>query len=72
MISTTISKNKEFIQTCLKFAQARLSPPTFAQIASLAALETPEKYFNDVPSCIIVSIVVLLANFDGINPQISS
>ena len=47
-IGCVVSKNKELIKTVLKFAQARLSPPTFAQIASLAALETPEKYFNDV------------------------
>ena len=32
----------------MKFAQARLSPPTFAQIASEAALETPQEYFDDV------------------------
>ena len=37
-----------FHATALKFAQARLSPPTFAQIASLAALDTPKKYFKDV------------------------
>jgi ATP phosphoribosyltransferase len=43
-----VSKNKEVIATALKFAQARLSPPTFAQIASEAALETPQSYFDDV------------------------
>jgi len=32
----------------MKFAQARLSPPTFAQIASEAALDTPQSYFDDV------------------------
>ncbi|MBL4706324.1 MAG: aminotransferase class I/II-fold pyridoxal phosphate-dependent enzyme, partial [Flavobacteriales bacterium] len=32
----------------LKFGQARLSPPTFGQIAGEAALETPESYFTDV------------------------
>jgi aspartate aminotransferase len=32
----------------MKFAQARLSPPTFAQIASEAALETPKSYFTEV------------------------
>ncbi|MUH37664.1 aminotransferase class I/II-fold pyridoxal phosphate-dependent enzyme, partial [Zobellia amurskyensis] len=36
------------IKTALKFAQARLSPPTYAQIASEAALETPQSYFDDV------------------------
>jgi len=47
-IGCVVSRNKEVIKTVLKFAQARLSPPTLAQIASLAALDTPEKYFNDV------------------------
>jgi len=47
-IGCIVSKNKEVIQTALKFAQARLSPPTFAQIASEAALRTPQSYFDDV------------------------
>lgn len=47
-IGCLVSKNAEVIQTAMKFAQARLSPPTFAQIASEAALETPQEYFDDV------------------------
>jgi aspartate aminotransferase len=47
-IGYLVSKNKEVIKTALKFAQARLSPPTLAQIASEAALETPQSYFDDV------------------------
>ena len=47
-IGYLVSKNKSFIKTALKFAQARLSPPTLAQIASEAALETPQSYFDDV------------------------
>ena len=47
-IGCLVSKNKEVIQTALKFAQARLSPPTLAQIASEAALETPQSYFDEV------------------------
>lgn len=47
-IGCIVSKNKEMIQTALKFAQARLSPPTFALIASEAALETPDSYFKEV------------------------
>lgn len=47
-IGCLVSKNQTVIQTALKFAQARLSPPTFAQIASEAALETPQSYFDDV------------------------
>jgi aspartate aminotransferase len=47
-IGCLVSKNKDVIQTALKFAQARLSPPTLAQIASEAALETPQSYFDAV------------------------
>jgi aspartate aminotransferase len=36
--------------TALKFAQARLSPPTFGQIAGEAALRTPKSYFQEVSS----------------------
>ncbi|MFT5077836.1 MAG: aspartate aminotransferase [Saprospiraceae bacterium] len=47
-IGCLVSKNKDVMKTALKFAQARLSPPTFAQIASEAALQTPQSYFDDV------------------------
>jgi aspartate aminotransferase len=47
-IGCLVSKNKQIISTALKFAQARLSPPTFAQIASEAALQTPQRYFDEV------------------------
>jgi aspartate aminotransferase len=47
-IGCLVSKNKDVIATALKFAQARLSPPTFAQIASEAALDTPQSYFDEV------------------------
>lgn len=49
-VGCVISRNKEFIATALKFAQARLSPPTYGQIASEAALDTPQSYFDDVIS----------------------
>ncbi len=47
-IGCIVSKNKEVMATAMKFAQARLSPPTFAQIASEAALDTPQSYFDEV------------------------
>lgn len=47
-IGAMISKNKEVMATAMKFAQARLSPPSFGQIASEAALNTPASYFVDV------------------------
>ncbi|MCB0449596.1 MAG: pyridoxal phosphate-dependent aminotransferase [Confluentibacter sp.] len=47
-VGCLVSKNKLVLKTVLKFAQARLSPPTYAQIASEAALDTPQSYFDDV------------------------
>ena len=47
-VGCVVTKNKELIATVLKYAQARLSPPTYAQIASEAALETPQSYFDEV------------------------
>lgn len=47
-IGFLVTRNKAVIQAALKFAQARLSPPTYAQIASEAALETPQSYFDAV------------------------
>jgi aspartate aminotransferase len=47
-IGCLVSRNKAVIATALKFAQARLSPPTLAQIASEAALDTPQSYFDNV------------------------
>ncbi|WP_299122837.1 pyridoxal phosphate-dependent aminotransferase [uncultured Tenacibaculum sp.] len=47
-IGCIVSKNEEFINTAIKFAQARLSPPTYALLASEAALDTPQSYFDEV------------------------
>ncbi len=47
-IGALISKNKEVMSTAMKFAQARLSPPTFGQIGAEAALNTPKEYFDKV------------------------
>ncbi len=47
-IGALISKNKEVMAAALKFGQARLSPPTIDQIASEAALNTPQSYFDNV------------------------
>lgn len=47
-IGCIVSKNEEVMKAAMKFAQARLSPPTFAQIASEAALDTTQSYFDEV------------------------
>ena len=45
-----ITRNTEVRATALKFAQARLSPPTLGQLAAEAALDTPHSYFESVIS----------------------
>ncbi len=47
-IGCIVTRNKALMDVCLKFAQARLSPPTLAQIAAEAALDTPDSYFEEV------------------------
>ncbi len=47
-IGCLVSKNQRVIRTAMKFAQARLSPPTYAQIAAEAALNTADSYFDAV------------------------
>lgn len=74
-IGCLVTRNQEIIKTALKFAQARLSPPTFAQMASEAALETPQSYFDDVKEEYTQRrnlLVAELKKIDGVkigNPQ---
>lgn len=63
-IGAMISKNKEVMAAALKFGQARLSPPTIDQIASEAALQTPQKYFDDVVSEYVTRRNIMV---DGLN-----
>jgi aspartate aminotransferase len=65
-VGCLVSKNKEVMKTVLKFAQARLSPPTFAQIASEAALETPQSYFDEVKKEYLERRNVLIAELQKI------
>lgn len=68
-IGCLVSKNKEVIKTALKFAQARLSPPTLAQIASEAALETPQSYFDEVKEEYVSrrnTLIEALQEIDGV------
>lgn len=63
-IGALISKNKEVMASVLKFAQARLSPPTFGQIAGEAALQTPQSYFDKVAKEYVERRNILV---DGLN-----
>lgn len=47
-IGALVTRNREVIETALKFGQARLSPPSYGQVAGEAALDTPASYFNKV------------------------
>lgn len=47
-IGAFVTKNKEVYASAMKFAQARLSPPTYGQILGEAAIDTPQSYFDEV------------------------
>ena len=49
-IGCMVTKNREVIAAAMKFAQARLCPPTIEQIACEAAIDTPQSYFDEVIS----------------------
>ena len=46
-IGALITKNKSVLDAVMKLAQARLSPPSFAQIAAEAAIDLPADYFHE-------------------------
>ena len=52
-IGALISRNKDLMSAALKFAQARLSPPTFGQVAAEAAIDTPDSYFEGVKAAYV-------------------
>ncbi|WP_341841120.1 pyridoxal phosphate-dependent aminotransferase [Chitinophaga caseinilytica] len=47
-IGALVTRNKTLLDSVMKFAQARLSPPSFAQIAAEAAVDLPEDYFDGI------------------------
>ncbi|MBE8712289.1 pyridoxal phosphate-dependent aminotransferase [Sphingobacterium hungaricum] len=61
-----VTKNKELYQVSLKFAQARLSPPSVAQIAATAAVDTPDSYFEAVSKEYTKRRDVLVAGLNAI------
>lgn len=64
-----ITKNQQVLDAAMKFAQARLSPPSFAQIAAEAAIDLPAEYF-DAPKAEYLqrrdTIVKRLNNMPGV------
>jgi len=65
-VGMLISKNTEVIGQAIKFAQARLSPPTLGQIAGEAALDTPQSYFDGVISEYSTRRDILIAGLNKI------
>lgn len=49
-VGAMVTKNKEVRRAAMRFAMARLSPPTLAQVAAEAALDTDDSYFDAVRS----------------------
>jgi aspartate aminotransferase len=47
-IGALVTRNAKIIQSALKYAQARLSPPSLGQVVGEASLQTPENYFTEV------------------------
>ena len=66
-IGCLLSKNQEFMATAMKFAQARLSPPTYAQIACEAALKTTQQYFDQVNAEYVERRNVLVEGLNSID-----
>ena len=65
-IGALVTRNKLVMSTAMKFAQARLSPPTFGQIAGEAALDTPDSYFQKVISEYVERRDVLVEGLNSI------
>lgn len=47
-VGAIVTKNKDFLSSCMKMAQARLCPPNVEQVAATAALTAPEEYIDNV------------------------
>ncbi len=68
-IGSMISRNKEVMKTAMKFAQARLSPPSLGQFAAEAAMDTPDSYFHEMIaeySARRNTVVKALNNMEGV------
>ena len=66
-IGCIVTRNKSVLNTALKFAQSRLSPPTYGLIASEAALDTPDSYFSEVISEYVERRNVLIKELEKID-----
>jgi aspartate aminotransferase len=65
-IGAFVTKNVELYNATMKFAQARLSPPSFAQIAGEAAVDLPADYFDEVKAEYLKRRDVLVSRLNNI------
>ena len=47
-LGTIASRNADVMAAAMKYAQARLCPPVYGQLAAIGALDTPQEYFAAV------------------------
>lgn len=47
-LGALVTRNREVLDAALRMGQARLCPPYLAQVAAIAALDTPPSYFQEV------------------------
>ena len=65
-VGALVTRNAAVHQACMRFAMARLSPPTLGQIAGEAALRTPRSYFEDVKAAYVERRDVLIEGLQAI------
>ena len=65
-VGALVTRNAQVHQACMRFAMARLSPPTLGQIAGEAALRTPRTYFEEVKAAYVERRDVLIAGLQAI------
>jgi aspartate aminotransferase len=65
-IGALVTRNQSVLDTVMKFAQARLSPPSFAQILGEAATELPADYFSATKAEYLKRRDVLVARLNKI------
>lgn len=68
-IGAFVTKNQALLNAAMKFAQARLSPPSFAQILGEAAVDLPDDYFDTTKAEYLLrrdTIVARLNQMEGV------
>ena len=69
-VGAMVTKNEEVRRAAMRFAMARLSPPTLAQVAAEAALDTDASYFDAVRSEYRMRRDALVQGLNGIEKVI--